>query len=54
MSVTEPEPFVESGVRYCENGRFAAKTIRRDQIEAAYWPELREGGVQMWHELKKP
>lgn len=42
----------ECGVRYCENGRFAAKTIQRDQIEAAYWPEAKQGTAQIWHNLK--
>ena len=49
----ESEQFDECRVRYCENGRFAAKTIQRDQIEAAYWPETKQGDVKIWHGLKE-
>jgi len=48
----EMDQFVECGVRYCGNGRFAAKTIQRDQVEAAYWPETKQGTAQIWHNLK--
>lgn len=50
-SITEPEQFVECGVRYCENGRFAAQTIQRNQVETAYWPEIKQGNARIWHSL---
>ncbi len=49
--LAELDQFVECGVRYCENGRFAAKTIRRTETETAYWPELKQGTAQIWHNL---
>ena len=50
--MSEPERFVECGVRYCENGRFAAQTIQRDQLETAYWPDMKQGSIQIWHHLQ--
>lgn len=53
MSIPEPEPFVESGVRYCANGRFAVQTIRRQKANEVYWPDNSKGATNFWHTLEK-